>query len=260
LLKRSAIRNRWHGVFLSLYLFTMIVICLRAEGLMERFGTEENAGPILLFLGVFTFVNAPFDWASLGLTRALLRRGLELGGWWPYFLGLIDAVLGVGIVWSLALATVVSVKAFDHMAMFHQPGEEILPLRFLFNGIAENPGAPEYWWVYALLLSSMIPSLLNLMIGGASFIRSVPGLPPLLLRFIPAGKAVLAHDRKWLALVLTSQVFVGALLGVAAQAFLVIVVIFHLLPWFGLGLLGMASDVAEFDLPLRVLKLFWGES
>jgi hypothetical protein len=28
-------------------------------------------------------LNAPFDWASLGLTRALLRRGLELGGWWP---------------------------------------------------------------------------------------------------------------------------------------------------------------------------------
>ena len=48
-------------------------------------------GPFLLFLGLLTLLNAPFDWASLGLTRALLRRGLELGGWWPYLLALADA-------------------------------------------------------------------------------------------------------------------------------------------------------------------------
>ena len=42
-------------------------------------------------VGLLTLLNAPFDWASLGLTRALLRRGLELGGWWPYLLALVDA-------------------------------------------------------------------------------------------------------------------------------------------------------------------------
>jgi hypothetical protein len=39
-----------------------------------------DSGPLLLFLGLLTLLNAPFDWASLGLTRALLRRGLELKG------------------------------------------------------------------------------------------------------------------------------------------------------------------------------------
>ena len=118
--------------------------------------------------------------------------------------------------------------------------------------------SPEYWWAYALLLSTMIPSLINLMIGGASFIRGVPGLPALLLRFMPAGKAVPPFDRQWLALALTTQVFLGALLGIAAQAFLAIVVIFHILPWFGLELLDTARDVAKFDLPMRVMRLFWG--
>jgi hypothetical protein len=65
-------------------------------------------------------------------------------------------------------------------------------------------------------------------------------------------------ERQWLALVLTSQVFLGALLGIAAQAFLAIVVIFHVLLWFGLELLDTARDVAEFDLPMRVMRLFWG--
>jgi hypothetical protein len=97
----------------------------------------------------------------------------------------------------------------------------------------------------------MIPSLINLMIGGASFIRGVPDLPTLLLRFMPACKAVPPFDRQWLA------VF-AAFLGIAAQAFLAIVVIFHILPWFGFELLVTARGVAEFDLPMRVMRLFWG--
>ena len=48
----------------------------------------------------------------------------------------------------------------------------------LFDGIATHPTAPEYWWIYALLLSTMIPSLINLVIGGASLSRGVPGLGP----------------------------------------------------------------------------------
>jgi hypothetical protein len=83
-------------------------------------------------------------------------------------------------------------------------------------------------------------------------------LPTLLLRFMPAGKAIPPFDRQWLALVLTSQVFVGAFLGIAAQAFLAIVVIFHILPWFGLELLDTARAAVEFDLPARGMRLFWG--
>jgi hypothetical protein len=145
---------------------------------------------------------------------------------------------------------VLGVQTFDHLAE-HGGGEDkrILPMPPLFNGIAANPSAPEFWWLYALLLSSMIPSFINLMIGGASFLRGVPGLPSLLLRFMPAGKAVPPFDRQWIALVLTSQVFVGALLGIAAQAFLAVGVIFYILPWIGFGLLDTARDVAAFDLP-----------
>ena len=135
----------------------------------------------------------------------------------------------------------------------------VLPLDKLFDSIAAQPSAPEYWWVYALLLSTMIPSLLNLMIGGASLLRGIPGLPTPLLRFMPAGKAVPAFDRTWLALVLTCQVFLGAFLGIAAQFVLAVGVIFYVLPWIGLELLETARAVAAFDLPMRVLRLWWGD-
>jgi hypothetical protein len=250
--KRTA--PRWQGALLSTFLFAAILSCLGAANL-SFLTTWKRGGPLLLFFILFSLLNAPFDWASLGLTRALLRRGLELGGWWPYLLALVDAALAAVIIAALALTMLIGVQAFDALAV-HGGGTPILPLEPLFEGIAANPSAPEYWWLYALLLSTMIPSLVNLMIGGASFVRGLPGLPPLLLRFIPDRGGVLKWDRHWIATVLTAQVAAGAALGIAAQAFLVLIIVGYVMPFFGLELLGMARDVAAFNLPARVGQLF----
>jgi hypothetical protein len=75
---------------------------------------------------------------------------------------------------------------------------------------------------------------------------------------MPASKAVPTFDRTWLALVLTCQVFLGAFLGIAAQFFLAVGVIFYVLPWIGLELLDTARAVADFDLPMRALGVWWG--
>ena len=125
----------------------------------------------------------------------------------------------------------------------------------MFDGIAARPSEPEYWWLYALLLSSMIPSLLNLAIGGIAFLRGIPGVRSLLLGFLPDGKAVPQFDRAWIALVLTTQVFVGIALGVATQVFLAIGIIGYVLPWFGLHILDVVRDIAGFNLPERVWAL-----
>jgi hypothetical protein len=79
-----------------------------------------------------------------------------------------------------------------------------------------------------------------------------------LINFMPAGKAVPDFDRAWMALALTGQIFVGAFLGIAAQAFLAWGLIFHVMPWIGLDLLDMARAVAKFDVPLRAYQLFAG--
>jgi hypothetical protein len=254
-LNARAIEHQWHGIFISLFSVAMILISLAAANILSS--ETDIAGPMFFFLGLLTLLNAPFDWASLGLTRALLRRGLELGGWWPYLLALVDAILAGVIVAALALTMVIGVQAFDGLAM-HSGGKPVLPLDALFDGIAAHPAEPEYWWLYALLLSSMIPSLINLMIGGASLLRGVPGLPSLILQFMPVGKAVPTFDRAWIALVLTLQIVVGAILGVLAQALLVVGVIGYVMPWLGLGLLDLARNVAAFNLPLRIGQLFAG--
>ena len=50
-----------------------------------------------------------------------------------------------------------------------------------------------------------IPSLINLAIGGTALMRAIPGVSPLLLRFLPATGGVPTYDRAWIAAVLTLQ-------------------------------------------------------
>ena len=111
---------------------------------------------------------------------------------------------------------VIGVQSFDWLAT-HNGGVPVLPLDQLFDGVAAHPTATEYWWVYALLLSTMIPSLINLAIGGASLLRGAPGVALLLLRKMPATKAVPAFDRAWMALLLTLQIMGGAILGIGRR-------------------------------------------
>ena len=250
----TSVRRGWQGAFLSAFLASVTLVCLAAARLLTALEMLDIAGPLLLFLGLLTIINAPCDWAALGLTRALLRRGLELGGWWPYTLGLVDAGLAAVIIAALVLAMVVGVQAFDALAEYGG-GRPVLPLEAFFDGIAAYPGAPEYWWVYALLLSSMIPSLINLIIGGTSLLRGAPGLPSLLLRKIPVRGNVPKFDRAWIAAVLTAQVAAGVFLGIAAQVLLAAGVLGYIMPFFGLELLDMARDVAALDLPMKLGQL-----
>jgi hypothetical protein len=253
-LERLRVPNKWHPVYLSAFLPAMIVFCL-AGARFPKMVDWWNMNPLLLFVGLLTFINAPFVWASLGLTRALLRRGLELGGWWPYALALVDAGLAVVVTTVLALTMVVGVQAFDALAVYG--GEApVLPLdEQTFKGIAR--GAPEYWWLYALLLSTMIPSLVNLVIAGASLLRGLPGVPTLLLRFMPVSeRAVPDFNRAWIATVLSLQVVGGAIVGIVAQALLATAMIWYIIPFVGLELIKMARDVAAFNVPAQVVQLF----
>ena len=63
-------------------------------------------------------------------------------------------------------------------------------------------------------------------------------------------------DRAWIATVRTAQVAAGAALGIAAQVFLVWVIIGHVMPFFGLELRDLARGVADFNLPAGVGQVF----
>src|SRR5262245_16849940 len=113
--ERAKIRQRdWLFILLSLAAATFI--CLVGARYLSTESDWPLVGPPLLFLGWLTLLNAPFNWLSLGLTRALLRRGLELGGCWPFILAIVDAALAIVMVGMLLLTMVVGVQVFDALS------------------------------------------------------------------------------------------------------------------------------------------------
>jgi hypothetical protein len=234
--------------YLALLIPGTIVACFCAAYFLSKLVVWNFIGPLLLFGALLTVLNAPFDWLSVGLTRGLLRRGLEKGGWAPLLFSLIDAGLATFLIAALVPVMVVGVQFFDRIAE-HGGGHAILQLKDFFDGIEADPCAAEYWWVYALLLSTMIPSLLNLWIGGFSIVRVLSGMSPRLLECLPSNHAVISYDRPWIASCLTAQVVGGWFIGLAIQALFAWGILVHLLPRVGFELLHVARQTAALDVP-----------
>jgi hypothetical protein len=115
-LGKVAAKRNCQGPFQIVFLLSMMFVCFLSREALSSFQFWMPIRPFILFLGLLTLVNAPFDWISLGLTRALLRRGLELGAWWPYALALVDAVCAAGIITTLTVVSVFAVQLFEDLA------------------------------------------------------------------------------------------------------------------------------------------------
>jgi hypothetical protein len=148
---------------------------------------------------------------------------------------------------------VVGVQAFD-LASKLGGRQPLLPLGQLFDSIAMHPGDPVNWWSYALLLSTLIPSLANLLMGAVSLTRGVPGVSTLLLRFLPADAPVPRFNRASIAAALTAQWAMGGILMLAAFVALGFIVR-ALVPEIGTWFLDYARWVAALDLPGHAVAL-----
>jgi hypothetical protein len=127
--------SRWtaatsrEGVFLSLFFPFLTMTALACPWLTSRSALWGGLGILLLIFGLLTLVNVPFDWFAIGLTRALLRRGLAPGGTGPFFYAIVDAIVAPPVIALLAFVTVFAVQTFDDIAALRAgPSARILPL------------------------------------------------------------------------------------------------------------------------------------
>jgi len=124
------------GLFLYLFFVAMCLVCLAAPYALAPLDTWSVAGALLLFYGFLTLVNAPFDWLALGFTRALMRRGLSRGGWWPFVYALIDVLVAAVLIAGLAFAMVIAVETFDT-----SPSCAAAPMRMFCRSGRCSPGS-----------------------------------------------------------------------------------------------------------------------
>lgn len=124
-------------------------------------GTVVAAVP---FLGLFPMINLPFDWISIGLTRRLLRWGLEPGAPHPFVIAFLDLLLATILLVLLAAITIMALHLVNVGAQVggHLPP---FPLEEIFSELRANPANPKHAWIYLILFSTLLPSLLNVIVA-----------------------------------------------------------------------------------------------
>jgi hypothetical protein len=256
---RVAGRSQGHGkagAFALLWTAIALLFVLVSPLGIAGFGVWFAIGPMLMFLALLTLVNAPFDWITLGLTRTLLRRGLERGGWWPLVYGIVDLLAAALVVMALSVAVLWAVQLFGHFTA-RGGGAQVLDPQRVLDALADpaRRAAPEYWWLYAMLFSTLIPSIVNVALGALSLLRGIPGAHARLARRMPDGEAVIESERMWMAPLLAGQAMLSVVIGTAVMLGLLWLILVWELPLMGWNLVSMLQALAAADLPGRLLGL-----
>lgn len=120
---------------------------------------------LLLFWLVLPLVNAPLDWLSLGVTRGLLQavRAQKHGGWRTLGWGLLDLVFALGFLFLIAAVLVVATALGNVVA-----GKTLVDLEAIFAGLRDDPWSVNHWWVYFMLLSTLVPTLIHFALAGGA--------------------------------------------------------------------------------------------
>jgi hypothetical protein len=203
-----------------------------------------------LIFAILPLVNLPFDFFSLGLTRALLRWTCQPGAPSPFWVGLLDTVIAVLLMIPLAAVLVLSVQAADAV-VFWQSGQSFVVLPRLLDRIGIAPWDVQNFWVYFLMASTLIPSLLNACVGTLSLMVTL--LPPVRFWVLANLEAANAREegwngygatRFWVVTACVGHVVGSFILTVAAVlgfGWLAITVVPDLLPWLLTGARWLAA-------------------
>jgi hypothetical protein len=210
-----------------------------------------ESAPLLVVFGLLTLIDAPFDWAAIGLTRYLLRKGLACGGPWRYALAIFDAALAAVSVRLLAFVAVVAVQTFGDIAVL-RAGEaaRIMPLGPLFEKLYDHPADYENWWIWLMLFSTAIPSVVNLAIASFAFMRGMPFATNWMLRHMPESGPIRSRDRLRVA----AQLSIGLLITAGLLYLLITEIIPLALPTLGPIVRDFSFQLAAYNAPARMMK------
>jgi hypothetical protein len=248
------------GWFLSALFLVITFAVFATAWFAAPLPSWPRAGAVIFVFGLLTLVNAPFDWFAIGLTRALLRRGLAPGGRGPFFYAAVDLVVAPPVIGLLAFVTVFAVQAFDDVAVLRAgPGARILSLDDLFKGLETRPADPEFWWIWMMLFSTLIPSALNLCVAAASLVRGLPFLNDWIVRRMTATGTRRDSDRLLLASALSAQIAGGFLAMSLALYFLGAWLLPIWLPFLGGYVEHFSEALAAYDAPRRIFYWYGSE-
>ena len=148
---RSSRPMAWRLLYCGV-LVTLLIVAIKGP---DDFGAGQRtqAAFFMLTFCLLSLVNAVFDFASVGLTRYLLRLGLEQKrAAWP---AVLDGLGGIAIFFALGCTLIAFVVPAD--------GVPLVDLAQLFTDLRRTPG--DYVWLMITLFFTLIPTLLHLSVA-----------------------------------------------------------------------------------------------
>ncbi len=142
------------------------------DGASEDIKIGAGQGALMIFIGILPLANGLLDWLSLGVTRRLLcfvveeredRSGLwaVLRGQGSVLIGLVDLVIAVLFFFLMAMMTVTVLALAVRLHALGGVSEPLFDTAALLAGLRDNPTSVEYWWVYAMLGTTLIPTVIH---------------------------------------------------------------------------------------------------
>ena len=152
--KRSSRQMAWR----LLYCGVLVALLIVAIKMPDDFGAGQRSRAVFVMLTfcLLPLVNAVFDFASVGLTRYLLRLGLEQkrAAW----RAVLDGLGGIAIFFALG-CTLIAFVTFVVPAN----GVPLVDLTQLFADMRRAPG--DYIWLMVTLFSTLLPTLLHISVA-----------------------------------------------------------------------------------------------
>lgn len=230
----------------SLWAILISAIILSPSMEPSLLGARPLATFILVAFGLIPLINAPFDWLSLNTTRLYLSRTASGG---PAIRNaLIDAVLAIVFLFGLSIALVAGLQALNIVAIAGGGQEPIIDLYPTIDALRNKPADPGLWWIYMMLASTLLPSLIHLFIAIMSVATfSLPR--PIMRSHIAALESGFEGHPQALArtaLTMTIREFLSW--GAFALALAAIIGVgfglTNIVPWIGLAILWVAEWTA----------------
>ena len=137
------------------YCGVLVAFLIMAIKMPDDFGASQRNQAVFLIvsLGLLQLFNALFDFLSTGLTRYLLRLGIdEKRAAWR---AILDGLGGIAIFFALG-CTLITFFTFVTPA----DGAPLVDLAQLFANLRTAPG--DYIWLMMTLFSTLLPTLVHL--------------------------------------------------------------------------------------------------
>jgi hypothetical protein len=181
-------------------------------------------------------LNAFFDFVSIGTTRWLLRAGTERRQW-AIVLAVSDVIAAAVLFVALGCTLIAAVHGLNQLA-----DPDLLDLQTLFDGVRAAPG--QYWWLYATIFTTLVPTFLHFAVAGASAIAWLPqAWKRSLLRHVEGAAEWVGH--RWIAALALAAIATVAILVPLFLAAGGAMLLYHFHPEIGGGYLRVFEGFAR---------------